>query len=79
MPAPKVNLRERKSKRKTSYFIDFAVKGKRYRFSAGTNKKTALEICQQKELELSRGYFNIPTTTTNNISIQDLVTRFLVI
>ncbi len=77
MSVPKVNLRERKSKRKTSYFIDFAVKGKRYRLSAGTNKKIALEICQQKALELSRGYFNIPTTTTNNISIQDLVTRFL--
>lgn len=50
MSVPKVNLRERKSKRKTSYFIDFTIKGKRYRLSAGTNKKVALEICQQKEL-----------------------------
>jgi len=58
MATPKVNLRQRKGKKGISYFIDFAVKGRRYRLSAGTNKKITLEICQKKELELSLGYFN---------------------
>lgn len=78
MAAPSVNLRERKSKKKTTYFLDFAVNGKRFRKSVGTNKKVAQEILLQKQLELSRGYFNMPTLpNTNNISLEDLIKAFL--
>ncbi len=78
MATPKVSLRQRKGKRGISYFIDFAVNGKRYRLAAGTNKKVALEICQKKELELSLGHFNIlPKENVKSLSLAELVKQFL--
>ncbi len=60
MAIPKVNLRQKKG---TSYFIDFTISSKRYRLSVGTNKKTALEICQKKQAELALGHFNLSTAS----------------
>lgn len=78
MATPKVNLRQRKGQKGTSYFIDFAIKGKRYRLSAGTNKKAALEICQKKQLELALGHFNISQLgNTKAFSLNELVNEFL--
>jgi integrase len=77
MANPKVNLRQRKGKKGISYFIDFAIDSKRYRESAGTNKKIALEICQNKQLQLSLGHFNIAINTNKFSSLEDLVKNFL--
>lgn len=77
MATPKVNLRQRKGKKGISYFIDFAVKGRRYRLHAGTNKKVALEICQQKQLELSLGRFNLLQDSTKSATLEELIENFL--
>jgi hypothetical protein len=63
MSVPKVNLRTRKGKKGISYFIDLTLNGKRSRIVAGTNKKTALEISQNTQVELSLGHFDIFTHT----------------
>lgn len=77
MAVPKVNLRERKSNKITSYFIDFTVDGKRYRINAGTNKNTAKEFRDAKLIELARGFLNVPSKGTNFISLDDLINNFI--
>jgi integrase len=77
MANPKVNLRQKKGKKGTSYFIDFTIRGKRYRLNAGTNKKTALEVCQKKQAELTLGNFNLSTTSKKVISLKELIKNFL--
>jgi hypothetical protein len=59
MAIPKVNLRQKKGKKGTSYYIDFTISGKRYHPSVGTNEKTALEICQKKQAQLTLGHFDL--------------------
>ncbi|MCW8811790.1 MAG: hypothetical protein OQJ93_01505 [Ignavibacteriaceae bacterium] len=44
MATPKVNLRQRKARKRFSYFVDFAIDGKRFRLVAVTNKKLAQEV-----------------------------------
>ena len=77
MAVPTVKLRNRKSGKTTSYFIDFTVDGKRYRLNAGTNKKTAEEFRDAKLIELARGYLNIPSKVSTFISLKDLINSFL--
>lgn len=77
MAVPKVNLRQRKSKKGISYFIDYAINKKRYRIAAGTNKKTATEIAQRTQAELSLGHFEIYTRSENTISLTDITQNFL--
>jgi len=55
MATPKVNLRQRKDKKGTSYFIDFTVNGKRYRIAAGNNKKRAASIQREYDARLLLG------------------------
>lgn len=77
MAIPKVNLRSRKGKKGISYFIDFAVNGKRFRVNAGTNKNAAMEKQLQTLLELSLGHFNIASAANKIISLEELVKNFL--
>ena len=77
MAVPKVNLRERKNGKKITYFIDFAVNGKRIRYAVGTNKKTAQEIQFQKQIELSLGHHNLPQSINQIISLEDLSKNFI--
>ena len=77
MAVPKVNLRARKGKKGISYFIDFTIDGKRSRIVAGTNKKTALEISQRTQIELSLGHFDIYASTEKIISLKELTQNFL--
>jgi integrase len=77
MAVPKVKVRTRKSKNGISYFIDFAVAGKRYRLAAGPNKKTANEIAQRKLTELSLGHFNIQSYSEKTITLEEMIKGFL--
>jgi len=77
MVIPKVKLRHKKDKTGIAYFLDYTVNGKRYRPAAGTNKKTALEICQNVQARLSLGRFDIYTHSENTISLKDLSQNFL--
>jgi len=77
MAVPKVKLRERKDKKGISYFIDYTVNRIRRRQNVGTNKKTALEICQNVQAKLSLGQFDIYTQPENTISLIDLIKNFL--
>ena len=77
MAVPKVNLRARKEKKGISYFIDFTINGKRIRIVAGTNKKTAIEIAQRTQAELSLRHFHIFTYTKKIISLKELNRNFL--
>jgi integrase len=77
MAVPKVKLRERKDTKGVSYFIDYTVNGKRHRQNVGTNRKTALEICQNVQAKLSLGQFDIYTQAENIISLKDLIKNFL--
>jgi len=77
MAVPKVKLRERKDKKGVSYFIDYTVNEKIRRQNVGTNKKTALEICQNVQAKLSLGQFDIYTQPENTISLKDLSKNFL--
>lgn len=77
MSVPKVNLRQRISKKGISYFIDYAINRKRFRIAAGTNKKTATEIAQRTQAELSLGHFEIYTRSEKIISLRVLTKNFL--
>jgi len=77
MAIPKVKLRERKDKKGHSYFIDYTVNGRRHRRNVGTNKKTALEICQNVQAKFLLGQFDIYTQPENTISLKDLSKNFL--
>ena len=77
MAIPIVNLRQKKGKKGTSYFIDFTISGKRYRLSVGTNKKTALEICQKKQAQLALGHFDLAGDYNKVISLEELIKNFL--
>jgi integrase len=77
MAAPKVNLRQRKDKKGTSYFIDFTVNEKRYRIAAGNNKKNAETIRREYDARLLLGQLNLPIQTKQIVSLKDLTKNFL--
>jgi hypothetical protein len=77
MAVPKVKLRNKKDKNGTTYFLDYTVKGKRHRPAVGTNKKTALEICQNVQAKLSLGQFDIYSHPEKTISLQEITQNFL--
>jgi hypothetical protein len=52
MAIPKVKLRSKKDKKGITYFIDYTVNEIRHRPTVGSNKKTALEICQNVQAKL---------------------------
>ncbi len=77
MAVPKVKLRDKKDKKGVTYFLDYTVNGKRHRPAVGTNKKTALEICQNVQAKLSLGQFDIYSHSEKTISLQEITQNFL--
>ena len=77
MAVPKVKLRQKKDKKGITYFLDYTVNGTRHRPAVGTNKKTALEICQNVQAKLSLGQFDIKTQAQNIISLKGITLNFL--
>ncbi len=76
MAVPKVNLCQRKGKEGISYFSDFTINGQRQRLNAGTNKKTANEICQKKQAQLALGQFDLTEISNKVLSLDELVKNF---
>jgi len=77
MAVPKVKLRHKKDKQGITYFLDYTVNGRRHRPAVGTNKKTALEICQNVQAKLSLGQFDIYSHSEKTISLQEITLNFL--
>jgi len=77
MAVPKVKLRDKKDKKGITYFLDYTVNGKRHRPAVGTNKRTALEICQNVQAKLSLGQFDIYSHSEITISLEEIIQNFL--
>ena len=77
MAVPKVKLRDKKDKKGITYFLDYTVNETRHRPAVGTNKKTALEICQNVQAKLSLGQLDIYSHSEKTISLKDLSKNFL--
>jgi integrase len=78
MATPKVNLRKRKTKKGVSYFIDYAVNGKRYREAVGDNKKNAEQIQAKVKTDLAFGKYHLPSNSQKTISLDQIINNFLV-
>ncbi len=77
MAVPKVKLRERKDTKGVSYFIDYTLNEIRHRQNVGTNKNTALEICESVQAKLSLGQFDIYSHSEETISLKEITLNFL--
>jgi integrase len=77
MAIPKVKLRSKKDKKGITYFLDYTVNEIRHRPTVGSNKKTALEICQNVQAKLSLGQFDIYSHSEKTISLQEITLNFL--
>ena len=77
MATPKVNLRKRKTKKGVSYFIDYAVDGKRYREAVGDNKKNAEQIQAKVKTDLAFGKYHLPSNSQKTTSLGEIITNFL--
>jgi integrase len=79
MAYPKVNLRKIKRKKGYSYFIDYALNGKRYRKVVEGNKYTAEQIKNEVQRRLSLGQFDIFTEKPEIISFDRLYTEYIAV
>jgi len=77
MATPKINLTERKTKKGTSYFLDYRIKGKRIRIPAG-KKKSDAEIMRAKlQTDFNLSTVGIPTRNRKTISLENLTKEYL--
>ena len=77
MATPKVNLRKRKTNKGVSYFIDYAVNGKRYREAVGDNKKNAEQIRAKVQTDLAFGKYHLPSNSQKTTSLEEIIHNFL--
>jgi len=77
MAIPRINLAERKTKKSTSYFLDYRLRGKRIRIPAG-NKKSDAEIMRAKlQTDFNLSIVGIPTQNRKTVSLEDLTKEYL--
>ena len=77
MAVPKVNLAKVKRQSGTTYVLDYAVKGKRYRKAVGRNKRTAEQIAAKIQVDLSLGQFDLLPDNQITVDLETLISGYL--